>query len=136
MYTNEYIEKDNMKIIKEMRNLNININKKETLPLQEKGQDLMKMNLNIAKDFHKEVKHYALENDITITELVYKSLQEYTGINTNKEEILKEVVAEKMVTLTILVPQSIREDLKVKVIQNKTTVTNLILNYLKEYISK
>ncbi len=57
-------------------------------------------------------------------------------INTNKEEALKEVVAEKMVTLTILVPQSIREDLKVKVIRNKTTITNLILNYLKEYISK
>jgi len=57
-------------------------------------------------------------------------------INANKEEALKEVVAEKMVTLTILVPQSIREDLKVKVIRNKTTVTNLILNYLREYISK
>jgi hypothetical protein len=57
-------------------------------------------------------------------------------INTNKEEALKEVAAEKMVTLTILVPQSIREDLKVKVIRNKTTITNLILNYLKEYISK
>jgi hypothetical protein len=57
-------------------------------------------------------------------------------INTNKEEALKEVAAEKMVTLTILVPQSIREDLKVKVIRNKTTVTNLILNYLREYISK
>lgn len=57
-------------------------------------------------------------------------------INTNKEEALKEVAAEKMVMLSILVPQSIREDLKVKVIRNKTTVTNLILNYLKEYISK
>lgn len=57
-------------------------------------------------------------------------------INTNKEEALKEVAAEKMVALTILVPQSIREDLKIKVIRNKTTVTNLILNYLKEYISK
>ena len=57
-------------------------------------------------------------------------------INTNKEEALNEVTAEKMVTLTILVPQSIREDLKVKAIRNKTTVTNLILNYLREYISK
>jgi hypothetical protein len=57
-------------------------------------------------------------------------------INTNKEEALKEVAAEKMVTLTILVPQSIREDLKVKVIRNRTTVTNVMLNLLKEYISK
>lgn len=57
-------------------------------------------------------------------------------INTNKEEALKEVVSEKMVTLTILVPQSLRENLKVKAIRDKTTITNLIINYLKKYIGE
>jgi len=40
-------------------------------------QDIMKMNINVAKSFHKEIKRYALENDITITELIHKSLQDY-----------------------------------------------------------
>jgi len=40
-------------------------------------QDIMKMNINITKSFHKEIKHYALEHDITITELIKRSLQEY-----------------------------------------------------------
>jgi predicted HicB family RNase H-like nuclease len=53
------------------------VNKEKVLLKLEKGQDLTKMNLNIAKSFHKEVKRYALENDITITELIHKSLQEY-----------------------------------------------------------
>lgn len=56
-------------------------------------------------------------------------------INTYKEAALKEVSCERMVTLTILVPESIREDFKVKAIRNKTNVTNVILNYIKEYIN-
>jgi hypothetical protein len=41
------------------------------------AQDVMKMNINITKSFHKEVKYYALKHDITITELIKRSLQEY-----------------------------------------------------------
>jgi hypothetical protein len=40
-------------------------------------QELAKININIAKNFHKEIKRYALENNITITELIHKSLYEY-----------------------------------------------------------
>ena len=35
------------------------------------------MNINIQKKFHKEIKRYALESDITITELIHKALHEY-----------------------------------------------------------
>lgn len=55
-------------------------------------------------------------------------------INTYKEEALKSVSSERMVTLTILVPESIREDFKVKAIRNKTNITNVILNHIKNYI--
>ena len=41
---------------------------------------IMKMNINIKKSFHKDIKRYALENDITITELIHKALQEYIKV--------------------------------------------------------
>lgn len=53
------------------------VNKVKALQQLEEKQDLTKMNLNVAKSFHKEIKRYALENDITLTELIHKSLQEY-----------------------------------------------------------
>ena len=55
--------------------------------------------------------------------------------NLYKEEALKEVVKEKMVGITILVPESVKDNLKVKAIRNKTNITNVILNYIKEYIN-
>jgi len=55
-------------------------------------------------------------------------------ISHNKEESLKEVSKEKMVTLTVLVPESLRANFKVKTIRNKTNVTTVIVNYIKEYI--
>ena len=54
--------------------------------------------------------------------------------NLYKEEALKEVVKEKMVGITILVPESVKDNLKVKAIRNKTNVTNAILDFIKEYI--
>ena len=53
--------------------------------------------------------------------------------NLHKEEALKEVVKEKMVNITILLPESLRDNLKVKAIRNKTNITNVIVNYIKEY---
>lgn len=53
------------------------INKVKAFQQLNDKQDIMKMNINIAKNFHKEIKRYALENDITITELIHKSLQDY-----------------------------------------------------------
>jgi hypothetical protein len=54
-------------------------------------------------------------------------------ISHNKEESLKEVSKEKMVTLTVLVPESLRANFKVQTIRNKTNVTKVIVNYTKEY---
>jgi hypothetical protein len=40
-------------------------------------EETVKMNININKEFHKEVKHYALSNDITVTDLILTSLRLY-----------------------------------------------------------
>lgn len=56
--------------------------------------------------------------------------------NFYKEEALKEVVKEKMVNITILLPESLRDNLKVKAIRNKTNITNVIINYIKEYVNE
>jgi len=53
------------------------INKEKALKLLSAKEKTMKMNINIAKSFHKEIKRYALEHDTTITELIHMSLQEY-----------------------------------------------------------
>lgn len=54
--------------------------------------------------------------------------------NFHKEEALKEVVKEKMVNITILLPESLRDNLKVKAIRNKSNITNVLINYIREYI--
>lgn len=54
--------------------------------------------------------------------------------NVNKEEALKEVVKEKTSSITILVPEPLKNDLKVKAIRNKTNITNVILSYIKQYV--
>lgn len=57
-------------------------------------------------------------------------------VSHNKEESLKEVSKEKMVTLTVLVPESLRANFKVQTIRNKTNVTTVIVNYIKGYIGQ
>lgn len=54
--------------------------------------------------------------------------------NLQKEEALKEVVKEKMVYITILLPESLKDNFKVKTIRNKTNITNVLVNYIKEYV--
>jgi hypothetical protein len=54
-------------------------------------------------------------------------------ISIDKKEALKEISKEKMVTLTALVPESLRTNFKVQTIRNKTNVTTVIVNYIKEY---
>lgn len=52
------------------------LNKDKALRLLE-DEKMVKINMNITKSFHKEIKRFALEKDITITELVLNSLLEY-----------------------------------------------------------
>jgi hypothetical protein len=45
--------------------------------VQETNDGMVRMNINIPKPFHKEIKKFALEQDITVTELVKKALNNY-----------------------------------------------------------
>lgn len=56
--------------------------------------------------------------------------------NLQKEEALKEVVKEKMVYITILLPESLKDNFKVKTIRNKTNITNVLINYIKKYVNE
>lgn len=58
------------------------------------------------------------------------------NFNLQKEEALKEVVKEKMVYVTILLPESLKDNFKVKTIRNKTNITNVLINYIKEYVNE
>lgn len=54
--------------------------------------------------------------------------------NFNKGEALKELLTESKETITILVPVSLKEKAKIKAIQNKTNITNLVLGFLENYV--
>jgi len=52
------------------------INKEKALKQLEDNKDA-NLVVKVDKSFHKEIKRYALENDITLSELVHKSLRAY-----------------------------------------------------------
>jgi predicted HicB family RNase H-like nuclease len=45
--------------------------------VQKVDEATIRMNVNIPKEFHKKIKQKALDEDITITELVMKAIKEY-----------------------------------------------------------
>jgi hypothetical protein len=45
--------------------------------VQEKQEDIIKMNVNMPRSFHKKIKQRALDDDATITEIVMKALEDY-----------------------------------------------------------
>lgn len=51
-------------------------------------------------------------------------------------DIKMNLTKEKNATLTIRLPLELRENLKIKVACNKTTMANVILKYLKEYVNE
>ncbi len=54
------------------------LNKKEKAIASVKSEeDTIRMNVNISKTFHKQIKQKALDEDTTVTEIVMKSLKEY-----------------------------------------------------------
>ncbi len=55
-------------------------NKNKALDLLQK-EEIVKININVKKNFHKDIKRYALEHEMTITQLIHKSLQEYIKKN-------------------------------------------------------
>ncbi len=53
------------------------LNNEKTLEQLMSQRIVQKMSFNIDKELHKEIKLFALENDITVTELILTSLHEY-----------------------------------------------------------
>lgn len=42
-----------------------------------KDGETSRLNIILPKDFHKKIKQRALDEDITVTELIYKAVKEY-----------------------------------------------------------
>lgn len=59
-----------------------------------------------------------------------------SGYNIQKEIALNEIKAEEISTITIRIPRSLKERVKIKAIQNKTTITDIIVDSLKEFNSR
>jgi predicted HicB family RNase H-like nuclease len=45
--------------------------------VKETEEETIRMNVNIPKAFHKQIKQKALDEDTTVTEIVIKALKEY-----------------------------------------------------------
>ena len=45
--------------------------------VQENQENMIRMNVNIPKAFHKKIKQKALDDDTTVTEIVKNALEEY-----------------------------------------------------------
>lgn len=45
--------------------------------VQEQKDETIKMVINMSRSFHKQIKQRALDEDITITELVHRAIKEY-----------------------------------------------------------
>jgi len=64
------------------------------------------------------------------------ALKAKTKNNTNKnqEDALKEIKSEKMVPITFKVPLSLRQAAKIKAVQNRTTITDVLTEYLNKFV--
>lgn len=54
--------------------------------------------------------------------------------NIKKEEALKEIRKDKAVKLTINIPESLRSKFKIVTIRNGTDMSEVILNWIEEYV--
>jgi predicted HicB family RNase H-like nuclease len=54
-----------------------NKSSKATAHVKGSEGESIRMNVNIPKAFHKQIKHRALDEDTTVTEIVIKALKEY-----------------------------------------------------------
>lgn len=60
------------------------LNKKEKAiaSVKDSSVETIRMNVNLPKAFHKKIKQRALDEDITVTELVIKAVDAYLNKNT------------------------------------------------------
>jgi hypothetical protein len=64
------------------------------------------------------------------------SIKSSNRANVHKEQAIKEITAEKIVKLTINIPKSMHSEFKIAAIRNSTDMTDLVLNWIKQYIQK
>ncbi|KJW01823.1 hypothetical protein REIP_1749 [Rickettsia endosymbiont of Ixodes pacificus] len=57
-------------------------------------------------------------------------------LNTNKEKAIKDVTSDKIVRLNVNLPNTLLKQFKLKTVQNNITMSELILIWINEYISK
>jgi hypothetical protein len=58
------------------------VNRRNTMQdMQKVKEETIRMNINISKIFHKQIKQKALDEDITVTELVSKAIKAYISEN-------------------------------------------------------
>ena len=62
------------------------------------------------------------------------SIKASNRTNVHKEQAIKEIAAEKMVKLTINIPKSLHSEFKIAAIRDNTDMTDLVLNWIKQYI--
>lgn len=59
-----------------------------------------------------------------------------TRLSTHKDKAIKDVISDKIVRLNINLPSAVLKNFKLKAIQNNTTMSEIILKWINEYISK
>ncbi|MFP3011950.1 MAG: hypothetical protein ACEY3D_02990 [Rickettsia sp.] len=57
-------------------------------------------------------------------------------LNTNKEQAIQDVTIDKIVRLNVNLPNTVLKQFKLKTVQNNITMSELILKWINEYISK
>lgn len=57
-------------------------------------------------------------------------------LNTNKEKAIQDVTVDKIVRLNVNLPNTVLKQFKLKTVQNNITMSELILIWINEYISK
>jgi hypothetical protein len=63
-----------MKLLKAGRPIN---KEKAIAQLREEDDPFVRMNVNIRKSFHKKIKQRALDDSTTVTEIVFKAINDY-----------------------------------------------------------
>jgi uncharacterized phage protein gp47/JayE len=56
--------------------------------------------------------------------------------NINKDKAMKAIQSDMMVKLTLSIPKKMRSEFKIAAERKGTTMTNAVLEYVKEYIQK
>ena len=57
-------------------------------------------------------------------------------VSVNKENAIKEVLAEPMSKLTINIPKSLHSEFKIAAVHSNSNMTEIVIDWIKQYIQK